>query len=72
MLNRADVHNNRLLSKSQAADYLGLGVRSIDRMIQAGSLTAVRLGRRVRINQAQVTSIVAGGIDRIATEGTKI
>ena len=71
MLNRADVHNNRLLSKSQAADYLGLGVRSIDRMIQAGSLTAVRLGRRVRINQAEVVSIVAGGIGAINNGGNK-
>ena len=38
-----------LLSRGEAAEVLGVSVRTIDSLIKAGRMLAVRLGRRVLI-----------------------
>ena len=39
------------LNKKAAAAYLGVGLRTIDRLIQHGDIPVVRLGRRVIVRR---------------------
>ena len=42
-------------SKKAAAAYLGVGLRTLDRLIQRGELPVVRLGRRVIVRRRPLT-----------------
>lgn len=55
--------NQELLSKRQAAELLGLGVRTIERLVSRGVLTAVRPGgvRAVRFERAKLLAWIARG-----------
>lgn len=58
----AQVPAQRLLSKRQAAALLGISRgRTLDRLIQAGVIKAVLVGRRVRIPMAELERVVADG-----------
>lgn len=40
----APINERGLLTKSQAADYLSIGVSSLDRLISVGEIVPIRLG----------------------------
>jgi excisionase family DNA binding protein len=48
------IENPALLSRSDAAQFLGLAVSSIDLLIARGELRARRLGRRVLVPHAEL------------------
>lgn len=51
----------RLMKVAEAADSLSVGNRTIWRLISAGKLRAVRIGRAVRIDRASVEHVIASG-----------
>lgn len=58
---------SELISRKQAAAMLGLSVQSVAKMISAGILEPVRLGRRVLIRVSDVRS----AIDTRTPKGTR-
>ena len=52
---------DRLLTVEQAADRLGTSVRFIRRLIAERRIAYVRIGRHVRIAEADLASFVAAG-----------
>ena len=50
---------SRMLSKQQAADLLGLSLKTITRKIQSGELRSHRFGRTVRIAEEDMASFTA-------------
>lgn len=61
----------RMLTRHAVGERLGLDVRTVDRMIRAGQLQAVKLGRNVRVPEDEVNRIAANGIARIGNGGGK-
>ncbi len=53
----AQVANKRYLSRDEFASETGLGVRTIDRMIAEGRLSAVKEGRRVLIPKDEMSRL---------------
>ena len=51
-----------LLSKAQAAEYLGISARSTHDLIQRGELRAVRIGGRVLIRPEDLAAFVAARV----------
>lgn len=51
----------RLLTVKQAADEMGLSARTIWAWVYARKLSAVRLGRAVRIPQAAIDELIEAG-----------
>ena len=52
---------DRLLTVEQAADRLGTSVRFVRRLIAERRIAYVRVGRHVRIAEADLASFVAAG-----------
>ena len=52
---------DRLLTVEEAADRLGTSVRFIRRLIAERRIAYVRVGRHVRITEADLASFVAAG-----------
>jgi excisionase family DNA binding protein len=50
-----------LLTQQQAAKRLAVGVRMIERLIASGQLPAVRVGRYVRIDPADLAAFLERG-----------
>ena len=48
----------RLLTIRQVAEQLGLSPRTVSRLIKRGELTAIRLGRSVRIHPSELESLI--------------
>lgn len=65
--------NEKLITRNEAADLLGVSVRTVDRLIKGGHLTSVKLGTRqqssVRVREGEVMAIVAGRTD-LSESGT--
>ncbi len=58
--------SRRLVSIAEAAEVLGLSVASIRRLVRAGTLPAVRLTRRLRIDVRDLERLVEQAKDRTA------
>ena len=58
------------LSVREAADILGVNVKTLYGEINAGRFPAIRLGRAIRISRAVVASFLEQG--RVAPQGDKI
>jgi excisionase family DNA binding protein len=58
--------SRRLVSLAEAAEVLGLSVASIRRLVRAGTLPAVRLTRRLRIDVRDLDRLVEQAKDRTA------
>jgi len=56
--------NRRLVSLAEAAELLGLSVASIRRLVRAGTLPAVRLTRRLRIDVRDLGRVVEQAKER--------
>jgi excisionase family DNA binding protein len=52
---------NKLLTVQEAADQLGTSVRFVRRLIAERRISYVRVGRHVRIAEADLASFVAAG-----------
>jgi excisionase family DNA binding protein len=52
---------DRLLTVEEAADRLGTSVRFVRRLIAERRIAYIRVGRHVRIAEADLTSFVAAG-----------
>ncbi len=52
---------NKLLTVKEAADQLGTSVRFVRRLIAERRIAYVRVGRHVRIAEADLASFVAAG-----------
>ena len=52
------------LTKLQAADRLGVGERTLERMLRSGELPGVRIGRLVRVRVSDVEACVERGVVR--------
>lgn len=54
-----------LLTKAQVAERVGVCPKQVERLVSAGRLPAVRLGRRcVRYRAADVEALIAGAVAR--------
>ena len=52
-----DVHNNSLLTRKQASDYLGIAFPTLKRLVDSGIIPAYRLGKRkVYFKQNEIES----------------
>lgn len=58
--NRSD-DKKRLLKPDEAADRLAISTRTLYRLVAAGVLTPIRLGRSVRFDPADLDALVAKG-----------
>lgn len=60
---RRAAHDERmgseLVSKREAARSLGVSVRTLERLVAAGELSVVRVGRSVRVTRADLAAYVA-------------
>jgi excisionase family DNA binding protein len=54
--------DDRLLRKNEAAEKLACSSRTVDRLVDAGQLTRVKVLGGVRFRLSQVYSIINGGI----------
>ena len=52
---------DRLLTVEEAADRLGTSVRFVRRLIAERPIAYIRIGRHVRIAEADLTSFIAAG-----------
>ena len=52
---------DRLLTVEEAADRLGTSVRFVRRLIAERRIAYIRIGRHVRIAEADLTSFIAAG-----------
>lgn len=52
----------RLLTRHDVARYLGVSERTVGRLVSAGSLNALRVGRLVRFRDADVTALLERSI----------
>lgn len=54
----------RLRSLAEVADYLGVSVRTVRRLIARGELRAHRVGRSLRVQDAEVAAYVAASMEQ--------
>lgn len=47
----------RCLSRRQAATYLGISCRTLDRLVAVGDLPCVRIGRKVLLDRADLDGL---------------
>lgn len=52
-------HVDEFLTKREAAAKIGLSVRTLERLVAAGELSCVRVGRSVRISRADLADFLA-------------
>ncbi|MBR3312783.1 MAG: helix-turn-helix domain-containing protein [Atopobiaceae bacterium] len=50
-----------MTTRTTCAEVLGVTVRTVDRLIKAGGIHAVRIGRSVRIPKTEILRIVESG-----------
>ncbi|MCU0671326.1 MAG: helix-turn-helix domain-containing protein [Myxococcota bacterium] len=48
----------QLSSRVDAARFLGISLRTLDRLVEVGELTPVRVGRRVLFEQAEIERFI--------------
>jgi excisionase family DNA binding protein len=53
-----------LMTIDQAATYLAVSRMSIYRLMRAGDLTSIKIGRRVRLHKRAVELLAARGLQR--------
>lgn len=54
----------RLLTRAEAAERLGMSVKSVDRMLRRGDLPAIRFGTAVRIDPRDLEDLIRKARDR--------
>ncbi|MBR0673836.1 helix-turn-helix domain-containing protein [Neoroseomonas soli] len=54
----------RLRSLGEVADYLGVSIRTVRRLIVRGELRAHRVGRSLRIQDAELAAYVAASMEQ--------
>jgi excisionase family DNA binding protein len=59
-LDPASVSGRLLLTKSEAAEQLGVSVRTVERLISAGQLPLVHVGGAARVRVADLGAFVQG------------
>ena len=55
------MNEEKLLKKKQVAEMLSCSLRSIDRLVNAGKLTRVRILGGIRFRMSQVQMLMNGG-----------
>jgi hypothetical protein len=53
-------HIGALVTKPSAGRYLGVGRTAVDRMIERGQLTPVKIGDRVMVRHSELVAVVGG------------
>ena len=61
MISQTQADNDRLLRKREAAERLACSPRTVDRLVNAGSLTRVKILGGIRFRLSQVQSLMNGG-----------
>lgn len=61
MISQTQADNDRLLRKREAAERLACSPRTVDRLVNAGSLTRVKILGGIRFRSSQVQSLMNGG-----------
>jgi excisionase family DNA binding protein len=61
MNEKAPQENDRLLRKKEAAYRLGCSLRTVDRLVNAGRLTRVKILGGIRFRLSQVQMLMNGG-----------
>lgn len=56
----ADMHDDQFLTTEEVMDYLQINLRTIYRLIKAGRIPAVRIGRQWRFHKRDIDAWVAG------------
>ncbi|MBL8676273.1 MAG: excisionase family DNA-binding protein [Alphaproteobacteria bacterium] len=51
---------NKFLTRMEAAEFLNISVRHLDRLIRNGTLRAIKLGRVVRISKVEIERTMEG------------
>ena len=52
-------NRRRLLSTEQAADYLGVSVRTVKHLMSSGQIPYVKIGRATRLDQGDLDDFIA-------------
>lgn len=52
-----------LLSRKQAAEFLGFSLRTLDAYVSRGSIRSVRFGRLVKFRQDELNRVALHGLD---------
>lgn len=65
------MQSRQLLKVRESADALNCSVPMVRKMIKAGSLPAVRVGRAIRVPASAVDALVAGGPAAVMVEMAK-
>ena len=55
------MNDDKLLRKKQVAEMLACSLRSVDRLVNAGKLTRVRILGGIRFRLSQVIALMNGG-----------
>jgi excisionase family DNA binding protein len=61
MINETPTKEERLLRKKQVAETLACSLRTIDRLVNVGRLTRVKVLGGIRFRWSQVQLLIAGG-----------
>ena len=67
----ADTDGRQLYSAEEAAQILGLQVRTVRNYVREGRLPGVRIGKQYRIARADLEAFTAGGIARGGAPGAR-
>jgi excisionase family DNA binding protein len=60
--------NDQMYSAEEAAQVLGLQVRTVRNYVRDGRLPGVRIGKQYRITRADLEAFTGGGLGRVAAE----
>ena len=52
----------RLLTAAQAANYMGLAEGTVRRMMAAGTLPVVKIGKAARVDRVKLDELLDGGV----------
>ena len=58
-MRKHDTKPARMFSRAEIAELLGVSARTVDRFIKEGDLIAYKLGRSVRVAEADLRAFVA-------------
>ena len=64
-----EIVDKRLLSRKEAAQFLGLGVSTVDKLVAQGKLVPVRLNRRVLFDLSDLEKIIERAKDKGSVKG---
>ena len=62
MKNENELHGDKLLRKRQVAEILACSLRTVDRLVNAGRLTRVKILGGIRFRFSQVQTLMSGGL----------